>query len=281
MERTQASPRASRPTGASKTSVPTIAVSSAPGRRAGRKAISASPGTDVGARSAWRLAIITAAVLAGAVPLLAQLPFAATYDDDRQVRLEGPITRIEWSNPRAYLFVDVRDAQGLVGNWAVEIGNPLDLERDGWKRTAVRIGDVVTVEGVPARGVARRAFARAVTMTRTAASVFASLARWAGAAWAARGPEGILGRRKRESAGRGKCRQSPDDRRRRAAESRRCGSRGAVPAMVEGGVSVPAANDAQGRPGGAVPAARRSAAAPHAARVPVRRAASARSHPGP
>src|SRR5687768_9671713 len=173
MERTQASPRASRPTGASKTSVPTIAVSSAPGRRAGRKAISASPGTDVRARSVWRLAIITAAVLAGAVPLLAQLPFAATYDDDRQVRLEGPITRIEWSNPRAYLFVDVRDAQGLVGNWAVEIGNPLDLERDGWKRTAVRIGDVVAVDGVPAQGLARRAFARTVMLKRTSARVFA------------------------------------------------------------------------------------------------------------
>src|SRR5687768_2608668 len=118
MERTQASPRASRPKGASKTSALTIAVSSAPGRRAGRKAISASPETDVRVRSAWRLAIIAAALLTGTVPVPAQLPFAATYDDDRQVRLEGPVTRIEWSNPRAYLFVDVRDARGLVGNWA-------------------------------------------------------------------------------------------------------------------------------------------------------------------
>ncbi len=139
-------------------------------------------------RSAWRLVIIAAAVVAGAVPLPAQLPFAATYDDDRQVRLEGPITRIEWSNPRAYLFVDVRDAQGAVGNWAVEIGNPLDLERDGWKRTAVRLGDVVTVDGVPARGVARRAFARSVTLRRTAARVFAAPAARRVAAAAAPAP---------------------------------------------------------------------------------------------
>jgi hypothetical protein len=118
--------------------------------------------------------MIAAAVVAGTLASAAQVPFAAIYDDDRQVRLEGPVTRIEWVNPRAYLFVDVRDAQELVGNWAVEIGNPLDLERDGWTRTTVRVGDVVTVDGVPARGIAARAFARAVTLKRTSMRVFAA-----------------------------------------------------------------------------------------------------------
>ena len=56
-------------------------------------------------------------------------------------------------NPRAYLFINVRDINGWHrANWAVEFGNPLDLEKDGWKRSSLHIGDVVTVEGVPAQG---------------------------------------------------------------------------------------------------------------------------------
>jgi hypothetical protein len=119
-----------------------------------------------------RLAVAVAVVATG-ITLAAQLPLAATYDEARQVRLEGAVTRVEWVNPRAYLFVDVRDAHGTVSNWAIEIGNPLDLERDGWKRSTVRLGDVVNVDGVPARGIEQRAFARAVTLKRTSARVFA------------------------------------------------------------------------------------------------------------
>jgi hypothetical protein len=102
----------------------------------------------------------------------AQLPFSAIYDDDRQIKFEGPITRIEWVNPRAYIFVNARDGSGEVTNWGVEIGNPLELERAGFARTAVRIGDLVVVEGHPAEGVANRVFARSVTLKRTGARLF-------------------------------------------------------------------------------------------------------------
>ncbi len=61
----------------------------------------------------------------------AQLPFSATYDSAHTVRLRGSISRIEWVNPRAYIFVETKDA-----NWAVEIGNPLELEESGWTRAA-------------------------------------------------------------------------------------------------------------------------------------------------
>jgi Family of unknown function (DUF6152) len=87
---------------------------------------------------------------------------SATYDNERQVHLEGPVTRIEWVNPRAFLFIDVRDASGLVTNWAVEFGNPIDLERSKWTRNSLRVGDVVAVDGVPARGPGRQALARSV-----------------------------------------------------------------------------------------------------------------------
>jgi hypothetical protein len=102
----------------------------------------------------------------------AQLSFAATYDDDRQVRLEGLVTHVEWVNPRAYIFVKVRDAAGVLAHWAVEVGNPLDLGRSGSSQATVRAGDVVIVEGNPARGAALRAFARSVVVKRTGARIF-------------------------------------------------------------------------------------------------------------
>lgn len=109
-------------------------------------------------------------------PLRAQVSYSGTYDDDRQVRLEGVVTQIDWVNPRAYLRINVRDSTGVVANWAVEVGNPLELERSGWNAATVRTGDVVAVVGNPARGAALRAFARSVTLARTRARVFAAKA---------------------------------------------------------------------------------------------------------
>ena len=114
----------------------------------------------------WTLALI---VLLGTV---ASAQRSATYDTERQVRLEGPVTRIEWINPNALLFIDVRDSSGVVANWAVEFGNPIDLERNKWTRTSLRIGDIVAVEAVPARGTSRRALARSITHKTTGKRVF-------------------------------------------------------------------------------------------------------------
>jgi hypothetical protein len=123
-------------------------------------------------RAAALLTLTIAA--AAAIPLGAQLPVPAVYDDDRQIRLEGVVTRVEWVNPRAYLFVNVRDAAGIVANWAVEIGSPLVLERAGASAATVVPGDVVTVEANPAHGAAPRALARSVVLKRTGARVFAA-----------------------------------------------------------------------------------------------------------
>jgi hypothetical protein len=107
-----------------------------------------------------------------AVPAFAYHSFSATYDTDRQVKLEGPVTRIDWVNPHAFLFVDVRDRAGTTANWAVEFGNPLDLEKSGWKPGVLHIGDVVTVEAYPARGQTRQAFARSVLLAGTGKRLF-------------------------------------------------------------------------------------------------------------
>ena len=110
-------------------------------------------------------------LLLAAAPLTAQRPLSATYDPSRHVTLKGAVTRIDWVNPRAFIFINVTDA-GAVSNWAVEIGNPLDLERDGWKATTLRIGDVVTVEGLLALGQAKQALATSVVLARAGKKVF-------------------------------------------------------------------------------------------------------------
>jgi hypothetical protein len=118
----------------------------------------------------------------------AQRPASATYDSARKVKLEGPVTRIEWVNPNAFLFIDVRDTGGTITNWAVEFGNPLDLERDGWKRSSLRIGDIVTVDGILARGAARQASATSIILKSVGKPLFVAPARRASASAAAPAP---------------------------------------------------------------------------------------------
>lgn len=107
-----------------------------------------------------------------AVPAFGQNGFSAAYDSVRQITLEGVVTKIDWVNPHAHFSINVHDAAGTITNWIVEFGNPLDLEKDGWKRTALHIGDNVRVEGVLARGESRRAFAKSVVLVRTGARLF-------------------------------------------------------------------------------------------------------------
>jgi hypothetical protein len=102
-----------------------------------------------------------------------QATFSARYDSSRQVKLQGIVTRIDWVTPHAFFFIDVKTAAGTVDNWAIDIGNPLELERDGWKRSALSVGDAVTVDGVPARGATAQASAKSVTLTRTGRRLFA------------------------------------------------------------------------------------------------------------
>jgi hypothetical protein len=96
----------------------------------------------------------------------------AIYDSARKVTLKGPVTRIDWVNPRAYLFLDVSDAAGVAANWAVEFGNPVELEKTGWNRNSLKIGDVVRVEASPARGPAHQALASSIVLASTGKPLF-------------------------------------------------------------------------------------------------------------
>jgi hypothetical protein len=102
--------------------------------------------------------------------------FSGAYDSERIVTLEGIVTRIDWVNPHAYFFIDVTDQAGTTVNWAVEFGNIFDLERSGWRVDTLRIGDRVGVQGRPARGTARQAFALTVSRSETDERLFTLIA---------------------------------------------------------------------------------------------------------
>ncbi len=80
-------------------------------------------------------------------PVAAHHSFAAQYDRDKPVTLTGKVTRLEWTNPHVYFYIDVSDASGHVVNWAIEGSNPAGLYRNGWRRDSLKTGDLVTVEG--------------------------------------------------------------------------------------------------------------------------------------
>lgn len=101
-------------------------------------------------------------LVALAAPLLAHHSFAAEYDSNRKIQLAGVVTKIEWMNPHARFYLDVKDAQGNIVNWELELRSPNVLRVEGWNRTSMKVGDRVTVDGYLARDGSRLASARDV-----------------------------------------------------------------------------------------------------------------------
>jgi hypothetical protein len=108
------------------------------------------------------LIALTGAVL-GTVPVLAHHSFAAEYDSSAPVTVKGRVTKVEWTNPHSYVYVDVKDASGNVVNWAIEGYPPNTLRRTGFTRDLMKPGDTVTINGWKARDGANRMAARDVT----------------------------------------------------------------------------------------------------------------------
>jgi hypothetical protein len=90
--------------------------------------------------------------------------FLAEFDPAKPITLTGPVTKIEWTNPHIFLHLDVTDDTGKVTSWAIELGNPNSLIRLGWTRKAMKVGDVVTVDGYLARDGSNLANARTVLL---------------------------------------------------------------------------------------------------------------------
>jgi hypothetical protein len=82
-----------------------------------------------------------------ALPLLGHHAFEAEYNPQETRDLAGVITKVEWVNPHAHVFVNVED-EGGVTSWSIELGPPYALERGGWTRATVDIGDSITMQNV-------------------------------------------------------------------------------------------------------------------------------------
>ncbi len=95
---------------------------------------------------------ILAAVVLAAAPVFAHHSFAAEYDNTKIVKLTGNVTRVDWQNPHAYFYIDVKNTEtGRIENWAFEMGAPSVIARQGWTKTTLKIGDVIIVEGSRAK----------------------------------------------------------------------------------------------------------------------------------
>jgi hypothetical protein len=114
------------------------------------------------------LAVALLLTTALATPLLAHHSFAAEYDSKHPITLKGAVTKVEWMNPHVYFYIDVRDEQtGKVTNWAFEMGAPAVIQRNGWTRNSMKIGDLVVVEGTRAKSGSPHGNARSVTLAST------------------------------------------------------------------------------------------------------------------
>lgn len=111
---------------------------------------------------------ICAAAILCAAPMWAHHSFAAEYDSSKPVTMTGAVTKVDWANPHVYFFIDVKDpATGKVTNWAFEMGAPAVLTRSGWRRSSVKVGDIITVTGTLAKDASNHGNARSVTLTLT------------------------------------------------------------------------------------------------------------------
>lgn len=111
------------------------------------------------------LAVLAAmAIVATTSRVAAHHSFAAEFDANRPLTVSGTVTKLEWTNPHARLYVDEIDKDGKVVSWDFELGPPNGLMRNGWNRNSLKAGHKVTVSGFHSKTNPRVANARTVTL---------------------------------------------------------------------------------------------------------------------
>jgi hypothetical protein len=107
---------------------------------------------------------VTGFGLLSTIPVAAHHSFAAEFDGTKAIRLRGTLTKIEWTNPHTYFYLDVKDDSGNTINWGCEAGAPGALSRRGFKKSDMKLGDTLIVDGYMAKDGSHLIDARRVTL---------------------------------------------------------------------------------------------------------------------
>jgi hypothetical protein len=111
-----------------------------------------------------RMLVLLALVGASSASLSAHHSFAAEFDASKAIRVTGTLTKVEWTNPHIYFYLDAKDEQGNAVRWTCESGAPGALSRRGFKRGDLKLGDTIVVDGYRAKNGANLVDARRVTL---------------------------------------------------------------------------------------------------------------------
>ena len=98
-------------------------------------------------KTRWVVVVAGTLFLVSVASAIAHHSFAAQYDANKPVEMKGVVTKVEWTNPHARFYVDVKDERGSVTHWNFELASPNVLVRNGWKPNTLKIGDAISVSG--------------------------------------------------------------------------------------------------------------------------------------
>ncbi len=111
-----------------------------------------------------KIPMVIAVIALFIAPVVAHHAFSAEFDANKPVRLTGAVTKVEWINPHAWMHIDVKDAQGQVTSWSIELAAPNAMIRRGWNNNSIPAGTLVIVEGWQAKNGSNTANGGHVTL---------------------------------------------------------------------------------------------------------------------
>jgi hypothetical protein len=110
------------------------------------------------------LVVVLGFLILTPVALLAHHSFAAEFDATKPVNLAGAVTKVEWTNPHIWIYLEGKDEKGVAGKWQCEMGSPNVLTRQGWRKDSLKQGDQITIEGTRAKDGTNTCNARTVKL---------------------------------------------------------------------------------------------------------------------